>query len=1783
MTRVLPLLEFVTRPERVLRGCIGLVLLVVAWACADKVVGPTAAVPRGHIGVYADVAPAGITTLVIQVSGPGIVKPDASPDTLAFNIPLTNGVASGSLDVPAGPDRVITARAFVSITETHRGTVTANVLEGVNPTLHITMVPLVGNLPLTVSIGSTIVVVRPIAASKAVGDTLQLTSEIRDYNGTILDAKVRWATLNPNKATVDTNGLVTVKDTGDVQIVGTYGTVGGASKVSGVAVATVPSSIHLTWNGSVNTSWAEPNNWTPHGLGVARVPALTDSVVIPAGAPRMPTLQCVDNNAVRDIVIETGASLGSSCYALNVYGSAISRGPIPTVNLRPNAKIAGSFGQVYVKGDGARLIDSSTVTYLQVEIPVGTFALDGHKLRTTGDLTITDGTITMAAGDTLLVEGNVNWSGDDHNGFLTGGVIFARGNQFYGPRYYATGTSRLVLDRTATGLTSLAGFDYVNSANNSQINRLEIKSRDGATICGHIRVMDTLSIVSTGTPSTLSTCGGYQVRAFGPVITSVNTNVSNYLWELMHVTGTSLIGGTWQPSYTDFDVAAAVVKPDLNYGHVRFFASNSLSGNLASTGFLWIEGTGVEVALNGHKATFAQSLTVRNGGLLKMTNAADSLVVGEYAEFGTDQHGLQKPNLTAGVLIIGAYLDGFGFAASGTFKVVLAGTSASTSKYITRVNYESRPTQSFYDLEIASGVTYGLCERVRVDHNVVVKAGATLGEWCTNSNILKVVGDLVGETGSTIRSYQVVLNNATGTSNVAGAYNATYSDFALTNAPVKPGLAYQNLRFFAPNHLLGTTTATGHLWIEGATADLKIDGQTLTVGDYMQLQNGGTLTMTNPADVVNVGNYATFNWDASAVELPKLTAGTLRVGGYFDGFGFSAGGTHTVELTGSYPSTSRYITRVSYSSRPSQAFQNLTITGTASYGLCEFVAVKGTMTVQTGGTLGQWCTNSNHLRIDGNLVVESGATFNVYDVVLNNTIGTQNVAGTFTPVYTSITNAAAAGQLKPELGYTNVQFFTAASLGADMTVNGELNVDGPASVLTLNGHSLTVMGALNVRSNATLVMQNESDVLDVGGNVSWNGGGNQAGKLTQGTTIFRGDDVCATNYETSLFHTTVFERTGTMVRYRCVSSSSTQQLLAHVEVKGLGVTLECHMNVAQDIQVHEGATVRQNCGTGTLYVGQDLVTQAGSIVTNGPGYPGSHQLSVVFGNATGTEHVSGTYNPHVSYFTALNSYIQPTLSGNGIDYKHVRIDQSTTFQDSTEIDGGLELINAAIVDLGGHTVVVHGSMDFNATSRLKMVSPNDTLVVGFSDPSADLLWDGGDNLNDGLNPLLTAGAIKFYGDRFYGPQYKATVSGSARHRVIFMSGASGALTIEGSPNFANLEIRTPRPVTNNGSNTLVKDSLIMGTSTTYAGTNYAQVQGDIVMAAGADLSVSTVYVDGDKGTSLVSGNFHPTVAAFRATTPAANAIKPTLAYQSMLIQNGQYVLSGPTTVAGNLDILTNGRLTINGQTLTVGGALAFGTSGGGLVMNQSSDVVSVAGTFQLNSGQVGSVLSAGTVTVSGDFNLFDNLAAFGTHKVVLTGSGAKSVSTSTSAARAFQNLDISGTGSVNLQSGIYVNDAFRILSTATVTNSNSGTTINGSLETASGSSFTATHLTFAGSSSAIAGSLSVPGTLTVNSGGTLSVPSGASLSTVNVNGTLNFLGSATSTQTLTVNSGGLASAPNLSTSLFVDFGRIQVNAGGTLDNNADRTGGGGFRYKLAGSPSGYQNLGTLVGPAPIGQ
>jgi len=205
----------------------GLSAVVTIWACDSATPSQPSTEPQlSVVPVSVSAAPA-ITTLTITVSGSDIAT------DLVFNVDLVNGEATDTLAVPAGSNRTITVRGFdVSSIETHRGSKTVNLVEGLNPQLTVVLDGLTGDQPLVVALGETTVTVTPETATVSVGGTEQLSAVVTDEAGDTLDVTVRWATSNPAIATVDGTGLVTGVAAGSATVVGTYGGVGASAAVT---------------------------------------------------------------------------------------------------------------------------------------------------------------------------------------------------------------------------------------------------------------------------------------------------------------------------------------------------------------------------------------------------------------------------------------------------------------------------------------------------------------------------------------------------------------------------------------------------------------------------------------------------------------------------------------------------------------------------------------------------------------------------------------------------------------------------------------------------------------------------------------------------------------------------------------------------------------------------------------------------------------------------------------------------------------------------------------------------------------------------------------------------------------------------------------------------------------------------------------------------------------------------------------------------------------------------------------------------------------------------------------------------------------------------------------------------------------------------------------------------------------------------------------------------------------------------------------------------------------
>ena len=162
------------------------------------------------------------------------------PASLVFNFIVADGVASGSITIPAGTGRTITIRAFdAGGVLTHEGTATVNVQSGSNPTISVALTPLTGQVPIEATLGSVVITLTAATSTTLAltgANTVELTAVIVDVQGGHpTNPAVLWATHDPGIASVSASSLpvtavVTGVGTGTTNIYATFqGAVGSAA------------------------------------------------------------------------------------------------------------------------------------------------------------------------------------------------------------------------------------------------------------------------------------------------------------------------------------------------------------------------------------------------------------------------------------------------------------------------------------------------------------------------------------------------------------------------------------------------------------------------------------------------------------------------------------------------------------------------------------------------------------------------------------------------------------------------------------------------------------------------------------------------------------------------------------------------------------------------------------------------------------------------------------------------------------------------------------------------------------------------------------------------------------------------------------------------------------------------------------------------------------------------------------------------------------------------------------------------------------------------------------------------------------------------------------------------------------------------------------------------------------------------------------------------------------------------------------------------------------------
>lgn len=170
------------------RGTRVLLLVVLGLAACDPkaVTDPLLDAETVELRVQADVSASTVQALVVEVTAPDIAEP------FVFNIPVQNGTGAGTIRVSAGADRTFLVRAFdQGGVETHRGSEKVDVMPGMNPTLRITLIPLQGEVPINLTIGSLVVIAMPALSELSVGEKVQLMARVTDANGNPVNLEAR--------------------------------------------------------------------------------------------------------------------------------------------------------------------------------------------------------------------------------------------------------------------------------------------------------------------------------------------------------------------------------------------------------------------------------------------------------------------------------------------------------------------------------------------------------------------------------------------------------------------------------------------------------------------------------------------------------------------------------------------------------------------------------------------------------------------------------------------------------------------------------------------------------------------------------------------------------------------------------------------------------------------------------------------------------------------------------------------------------------------------------------------------------------------------------------------------------------------------------------------------------------------------------------------------------------------------------------------------------------------------------------------------------------------------------------------------------------------------------------------------------------------------------------------------------------------------------------------------------------------------------------------------------
>ena len=460
------------------------------------------------------------------------------------------------------------------------------------------------------------------------------------------------------------------------------------------------------------------------------------------------------------------------------------------------------------------------------------------------------------------------------------------------------------------------------------------------------------------------------------------------------------------------------------------------------------------LVMNGQSVSVTGNLTTTNPGVLTMQNVNDVLTISGST---TIDGGIQSGLLTAGVINVGGNFVAANNGISTNFNPSGSHRVRFTGATTHTVTFNQPGSQWFNDLEadVFNGQV-SFATNVIIAHNAYITNGAIVG------NVTATVNGAIFDSTPSSGAWGVQITSMTAPSIIVPTF-------------IQTSLQFPNTSSLATSFTVaGAMTALGNL---------IINGQTVTVNGAFATSSGGVLTMNNVSDYLLVNGSVVFN---GGTETGLLTSGVLETTGTFQATNngnannFVASGTHRLRFSGAGNHTVIFGLPGS-----NQIIQDLEATGGAQMLFNSNAVINGTVYLTSGSAAG-----ASTVTLNGNLVDPVGNQWTV-PLLINSPAPVLPVSG----IAASVT------------------FGAGTALASSALINGNVQVTGG---LSINAQSLSVNGNFTTSSSGVLAMQSATDVLNVSGNVTFNGGA-ETNLLTNGILAVGGAFVAANNGNSNNF------------------------------------------------------------------------------------------------------------------------------------------------------------------------------------------------------------------------------------------------------------------------------------------------------------------------------------------------------------------------------------------------------------------------------------------------------------------------------------------------------------------------------------------------------------------------------------------------------------------------------------------------------------------------------------------